>query len=113
MYNDPADFAPEGEDKVYPKYIWLPKTGVQRGSIFTSRGDPTTPGLPAIDGVYRISPDDANLPQIPAAPMPYGDAVHILKIMEGINITLYCIIFYLKLKSSNEKAQFVTRELKN
>jgi hypothetical protein len=83
LYNDPADFAPEGQDKVYPQYIWLPKTGVQRGSIFTSRGDPITPGLPSIDGVYRISPDDANLPEIPAAPMPYGDAVEIMKIMEG------------------------------
>jgi hypothetical protein len=83
LYNDPADFAPEGQDKVYPQYIWLPKTGVQRGSIFTSRGDPITPGLPSIDGVYRISPDDASLPEIPAAPMPYGDAVEIMKIMEG------------------------------
>jgi hypothetical protein len=66
LYNDPADFAPEGQDKVYPQYIWLPKTAVQRGTIFTSRGDPITPGLPSIDGVYRISPDDASLPEIPA-----------------------------------------------
>ncbi|XP_028415064.1 glutamate carboxypeptidase 2-like isoform X1 [Dendronephthya gigantea] len=83
LYNDPADYAPEGQDKVYPNYIWLPKTGVQRGSIITTRGDPITPGLPSIDGVFRISPKDAGLPQIPATPMPYGDAVNILKIMKG------------------------------
>ena len=54
LYNDPADYAKEGQDKVYPKYIWLPKTGVQRGSIFKGRGDPLTPGLPSVDGVIRI-----------------------------------------------------------
>lgn len=83
MYNDPADFAPEGQDKVYPEYIYLPKTGVQRGSILANRGDPITPGLPSVDGIFRIAPEDAGLPQIPATPMPYGDAVKLLKIMEG------------------------------
>ena len=83
LYNDPADYAPEGQDKVYPQYIWLPKTGVQRGSIFDGRGDPLTPGLPSVDGVFRIPEDKANLPKIPATPMPYGDAVEVLKIMEG------------------------------
>ena len=83
IYHDPADYAPEGQDKVYPQYIWLPKTGVQRGSIFNGRGDPLTPGLPSVDGVFRIPEDKANLPKIPATPMPYGEAVELLKIMEG------------------------------
>ncbi|XP_028396937.1 glutamate carboxypeptidase 2-like [Dendronephthya gigantea] len=83
LYNDPADFAPEGQDKVYPNYIWLPKTGVQRGGIGTIRGDPLTPGLPSVEGVFRIPVERANLPKIPATPMPYGDAVRLLEIMEG------------------------------
>ena len=83
LYNDPADYAPEGEDKVYPNYIWLPKTGVQRGSIYKGRGDPLTPGLPSVEGVFRIPEEKAGLPKIPATPMPYGDAVRLLEIMQG------------------------------
>ncbi|XP_028397055.1 glutamate carboxypeptidase 2-like isoform X2 [Dendronephthya gigantea] len=83
LYNDPADFAPDGQDKVYPNYIWLPKTGVQRGSIFIVPGDPLTPGLPSVEGVFRIPEANAGLPKIPATPMPYGDALRLLEIMEG------------------------------
>ena len=84
LYNDPADNALEGQDKVYPQYIWLPKTGVESGSIFNGRGDPLTPGLPSVDGIFRIPEDKAVLPTIPATPMPYGDVVEILKIMRGM-----------------------------
>ena len=86
LYNDPKDYAKLGQDKVYPQYIWLPKTGVQRGSIFKGRGDPLTPGLPSVDGVFRLPIDKANLPKIPATPMPYGDAVRVLEIMEGKSV---------------------------
>ena len=92
MYNDPIDYAPEGQNKTYPDYIWLPKTGVQRGSISTGGGgDPLTPGLPSIDGVSRIPIDQAALPKIPATPLPYGDAVELLKLMKGWrNTQWYC-----------------------
>ena len=73
---------------MYPQYIWLPKTGVQRGSIFKGRGDPLTPGLPSVDGIFRIPLDKAVLPTIPATPMPYGDAVEVLKIMGGKSQTV-------------------------
>ncbi|CAB4001426.1 N-acetylated-alpha-linked acidic dipeptidase 2-like, partial [Paramuricea clavata] len=86
LYHDPADYAPEGQDKVYPQYIWLPKTGVQSGSILDGYGDPLTPGLPSVDGVFRIPEDKANLPKIPATPMSYGEAVELLKIMEGSEV---------------------------
>ena len=71
---------------MYPDYIWLPETGVQKGSIITRRGDPLTPGLPSVDGVFRIARDDAGLPQIPATPMSYGDAEEVLKIMKGHDV---------------------------
>lgn len=83
LYNDPADYASDGPDKVYPNYIWLPKTGVQSGSIATNPGDPLTPGLPSVEGVFRIPEEKAGLPKIPAVPMPYGDAVRLFKRMEG------------------------------
>lgn len=83
LYDDPENAAPKGLNNVYPEKIYLPPTGVQQGSIATSLGDPITPGLPSIDGVFRISPDEANLPQIPATPMPYGDAKKIMEIMAG------------------------------
>ena len=83
MYNDPENAAPKGQNNVYPKGMYMPKTGVQQGSIATSLGDPITPGLPSIDGIFRISPDEAGLPTIPATPMPYGDAEEIMKIMDG------------------------------
>ena len=37
-----------------------------------------------MDGVIRIPEDKANLPTIPATPMPYGDAVELMKIMKGL-----------------------------
>ena len=49
-YMDPQEYAKKGVDKVYPKYNWMPSTGVQRGTIKSTpiRGDPQTPGFPSI-----------------------------------------------------------------
>lgn len=49
-YMDPEDYAKKGVDKVYPKYNWMPSTGVQRGNVKSSpiRGDPQTPGYPSV-----------------------------------------------------------------
>ena len=49
-YMDPEDYAKQGVDKVYPKYNWMPSTGVQRGNVKSSpiRGDPQTPGYPSV-----------------------------------------------------------------
>ena len=105
LYNDPADYAKEGQDKVYPQYIWLPRTGVQRGSIRKGRGDALTPGLPSVDGVIRIPEDKAGLPEIPATPMPYGDAVELMKIMKGLirfHVISSCL-FISKLDPAAEK----------
>ena len=47
---DPEDYAKQGVGKVYPKYNWMPSTGVQRGNVKSSpiRGDPQTPGYPSV-----------------------------------------------------------------
>ena len=85
LYNDPEDYAEEGTNKVYPNYIYLPGTGVQRGTIFFSgNGDPLTPALPSIDGVSRLPIEEAKLPAIPATPLPYNDAKKLLERMNGM-----------------------------
>ncbi|KAK3754392.1 hypothetical protein QZH41_011181 [Actinostola sp. cb2023] len=87
MYMDPQNFAKQGVDKVYPEYNWLPKNAVQRGTIKYSpvRGDPLTPGYPAVDGIYRLPMEEAkkDLPQIPVQPMSYQDAEPLLRMLKG------------------------------
>ena len=49
MYTDPADYAVKGrKDAVYPHTVYLPGTGVQRGTLVVEVGDPQTPGHPSI-----------------------------------------------------------------
>ena len=47
IYNDPQDFAPVPDEDLYPHGWWLPRSGVQRGSILMGTGDPLTPRYPA------------------------------------------------------------------
>jgi len=82
-YMDPEDYAKKGVDKVYPKYNWMPSTGVQRGNVKSSpiRGDPQTPGYPSVEGMYRLPKEKAKelLPQIPVHPISYKDAEPLLR----------------------------------
>ena len=48
MYTDPKDYAVEGMDETYPDSVYLPGTGVQRGSLEANLGDPLTPGHPSL-----------------------------------------------------------------
>jgi hypothetical protein len=56
LYNDPADYAPFGTsaDQVYDQKWFMPPSGTQRGSSYTSNGDPLTPLYPST-GLRRIS----------------------------------------------------------
>ncbi|XP_070565286.1 glutamate carboxypeptidase 2-like [Ptychodera flava] len=84
LYSDPADVAPEGyPDKTYPDGIFLPGSGVQRGSLYKDMMDPLTPGYPATDYAYRIDESEANLPSIPVHPIGYDDARKFLSRMAG------------------------------
>ena len=80
IYSDPDDVARDGqEDKdVYPNSIWLPGTGMQRGTTFMGDGDPLTPGWPSIEDAYRVPQSEAGLATIPAQPIGYADAKEIL-----------------------------------
>ena len=83
LYNDPADSAPEGENKAYPNTWWLPPSGVQRGNLRAVKGDPLTPEVPAIDGIMRKDVKDVFMPAISATPLPYGQAKELLKLIKG------------------------------
>ena len=62
----------------------MPGTGTQRGTIGTVDGDPLTPLLPSIDGIYRLNRNDTDgLPKIPAQVITYDDAVEFLKRLGG------------------------------
>lgn len=86
IYSDPAeDGYTRGE--VYPQGRWRPWAGVQRGSYLDVPlypGDPLTPGKPSIPGVERLSMEDAaNIQKIPAHPISYGEALKLLRHIDG------------------------------
>ena len=69
-----ADVAANGTEPedVYPNTFWLPPTGMQRGSLLMTDGDPQTPNYPSIDGVYRTDIEELKktvLPKIPCQPV--------------------------------------------
>ena len=55
LFSDPADVAVNGvkPEDVYPNTIFLPGTGVQRGSTFIGDGDPLSHGWPSVPNAYR------------------------------------------------------------
>ena len=47
IYNDPQNYGPVPANQTYPKSLWMPRGGVQRGSIGLGDGDILTPGWPS------------------------------------------------------------------
>jgi len=71
-------------DNTFPKTWWLPGTATSRGTIRGIHGDPLTPALPSIDGIYRLNISDVDgMPKIPAQVIPYNDAMEFLKRLRG------------------------------
>ncbi|XP_053279533.1 N-acetylated-alpha-linked acidic dipeptidase 2 [Pleuronectes platessa] len=85
MFSDPADYWASGVQP-YPEGWNLPGGGAQRGNVLNlnGAGDPLTPGYPAKDYTYRLSPEDGvGLPKIPVHPIGFHDAAHLLRNMGG------------------------------
>ena len=86
IYSDPEDDGYVRGD-IYPEGRWRPWEGIQRGSFLDVPiypGDPLTPFEPSIPGVERISYEDAgNIQKIPVQPISYGEALKILRHVDG------------------------------
>lgn len=86
IYSDPRD---DGyfQGDVYPKGAYRNENGVQRGSVMdmpTHPGDPLTKGIGAVKGAKRIDVRTApTLTKIPVLPISYGDALPLLKNLDG------------------------------
>ena len=86
MFSDPGDVAHLGTEPkdVYPNSIFLPGSGIQRGSTYIGDGDPLSPTWASVENAYRVKPEDVEgLPKIPAQPIGYSDAKIILEKMGG------------------------------
>ncbi|MFN6964048.1 MAG: transferrin receptor-like dimerization domain-containing protein [Pyrinomonadaceae bacterium] len=86
IYSDPRD---DGyfQGDVYPKGAWRNETGAQRGSVMdmpVHPGDPLTKNVGATADAKRIAKKDAEtLTKIPVLPISYGDALPLLKNLNG------------------------------
>ncbi|EDO34973.1 predicted protein [Nematostella vectensis] len=91
-FPDVPFYAPEGTgpNETYPSKPWLSRDAVQPSSFakYPYVGDPLTPGLPAIRGIYRkpLSEFRKTAPAIPAQPISYGQALDLLKLLKGPNV---------------------------
>ncbi|KAH7981209.1 hypothetical protein HPB49_022383 [Dermacentor silvarum] len=79
VFPDASDLAPRGDTQPFPDSIWIGGSAIQRGSAAYMRGDPLTPGYPAVESLYRPMIDDAELARTVAQPISYDDARSILK----------------------------------
>ena len=85
LYSDPEEVANTGTDPdlLYPNSFFLPPSGIQRGSVFLGDGDPLSPSWSSVEGAYRLSVNQTDLPSIPCQPIGYGDAQRLLSILGG------------------------------
>lgn len=86
IYSDPKDDG-YGQGDVYPKGPFRNETGVQRGSVLdipVAPGDPLTPGYGDTKNAKRLDYREATtIMKIPVLPISYGDALPLLKALEG------------------------------
>jgi len=86
IYSDPRD---DGffQGDVYPQGAWRNENGVQRGSVLDMPiygGDPLTKGIGATKNAKRIDRKDVTtLTKIPVLPISYGDALPMLRNLDG------------------------------
>ena len=72
----------------YPYTPWMSDEAIMERPMGQNLGDPLTPGLPAIDNMYRGPKNLTNFASIPTQPISYNDAMHLLKHLKGKYIIL-------------------------
>ncbi|KAL1547696.1 Lysosome-associated membrane glycoprotein 1 [Salvia divinorum] len=84
VFTDRKDY---GGERWFPDDRWMPPSGVQVGSVYTARGDPTTPGWPSTEGCERITEEEVEksgeVPLIPSLPVSWADGDAIMMSMGG------------------------------
>lgn len=86
IYSDPSQ---DGfvNGPTYPQGPWRPSNSFQRGSLeflSVASGDPLTPGFPStLDAPYLSMDEVDTIPKIPALPLSYEQASHILRSLGG------------------------------
>lgn len=88
IFTDRKDYGGGGGDaKWFPDDRWMPPTGVQVGSVYTGKGDPTTPGWASSEACERLSNDavekGGDVPLIPSLPISWADGYTIIKSIGG------------------------------
>ncbi|HEY6218786.1 MAG TPA: M20/M25/M40 family metallo-hydrolase [Gemmatimonadaceae bacterium] len=85
IYSDPKDDGFVVGD-VFPEGPMRPAAGVQRGSIYNSDGDPSTPGYGSVAGAPRVAESAWSIPRIPVIPISYGNAAELLRYARGKDV---------------------------
>lgn len=73
-----------GPNDTYPNTRWTSGDAVPERPAATNFGDPLTPGIPSIDGMYRRPKNMTALAAIPTQPISYNDALYLLRQLKGI-----------------------------
>ncbi|KAI8554361.1 hypothetical protein RHMOL_Rhmol05G0093100 [Rhododendron molle] len=89
IYTDRKDYGGGGGGaKWFPDDKWMPPSGVQVGSVFRGKGDPTTPGWPSTGTCERLSDDEVeqrdDVPHIPSLPISWADGDAIMRSIGGL-----------------------------
>jgi N-acetylated-alpha-linked acidic dipeptidase len=86
IYSDPKDDG-YAQGDVYPEGPYRMEQGAQRGSVSDMPqypGDPLTPGVGATKDAKRFTVEESpTIMKIPVLPISYGDALPLLKAMDG------------------------------
>eukprot|EP01114_Cavostelium_apophysatum_P011908 TRINITY_DN2647_c0_g1_i1.p1 TRINITY_DN2647_c0_g1~~TRINITY_DN2647_c0_g1_i1.p1 ORF type:complete len:819 (-),score=164.85 TRINITY_DN2647_c0_g1_i1:36-2357(-) len=86
IFTDPNANGPH-DGKAFPLGPWAGNGTVQRGAVWSSNGDPTTPGWPSTEDAPHLSYEDAQdptktprnpLPKIPSQPISFKEAYPLL-----------------------------------
>ena len=67
----------------YPEGPTRPADALERGSVLSAEGDPTTPGWGATPDARRLSPDSLAIPRLPVVPLSARNAERILRGLKG------------------------------
>ena len=74
-----------GPNDTYPNTPWTSGAAVFERPMAQNMGDPLTPEIPSIDGMYRRPRNKTNFAEIPSQPISYNDALYLLSLLKGMS----------------------------